>query len=72
MSDIDGFREMQTAGRGSMPEVRTGSVPPRVASLNHGYHWSVYLVIASASLLVAGLASDPKVAEMVRSLLALR
>ncbi len=72
MNDMNGFSGMQTAGRSPVPEVRTGSVPPRVASLNHGYHWSVYLVFASACLLVAGLASDPKVAEMVRSLLALR
>lgn len=32
----------------------------------HRHHWSVYLVFASFSLLVAGLASDPRFQQMVR------
>lgn len=38
----------------------------------HKHHWSIYLVFASMCLLVAGLASDPRTVETVRSLLALR
>ena len=38
----------------------------------HKHHWSIYLVFASMCLLIAGLASDPRMVETVRSLLALR
>lgn len=72
MSEMNGFTVAPAEGQSQMPGVKAGSIPPQVVPLHHGHHWSIYLVFASACLLVAGLASDPKVAEMVRSLLALR
>lgn len=72
MNEMNGLGTAQVSGRTSMSESRAGLAPPQLAPLHHGHHWSIYLVFASACLLVAGLASDPKVAEMVRSILALR
>jgi hypothetical protein len=57
--------EMVTAQDPVRPGLQAGPV-------QHAHHWSIYLVLASACLLVAGLASDPKLVETVRSLLALR
>ncbi len=71
---------MQTTNQSAMivtqATVQPGMIPVRpgtqVGPVRHKHHWSIYLVFASACLLVAGLASDPKLVETVRSLLALR
>ncbi len=54
--------------------IPVGSVRPPVAAapVQEKHHWSIYLVVASGCLLIAGLASDPNVVETVRSILALR
>jgi len=47
-------------------------VAVHVGPVGHKHHWSIYLVSPSMCLLIAGLASDPRMVETVRSLLALR
>ncbi len=72
MNETGNFSAAHAAGRSPMHGSRMEVAQPRVTPECHSEHWSIYLVFASVCLLVVGLASDPKVAEMVRSLLALR
>lgn len=72
MNETHSFTVAHAADGTPVHGVKPGAVPTRVAPVNHSHHWSIYVVFASACLVVVGLASDPKVAEMVRSLLALR
>ncbi|MCX7817831.1 MAG: hypothetical protein N2652_01225 [Kiritimatiellae bacterium] len=47
-------------------EALTAARGPVVVPAARRHHWSVYLIFASFSLLVAGLASDPRFHQIVR------
>ncbi len=61
---------------GELVDLRAPSVQMRELAMSqprrspgavaHQHHWSVYLVFASFSLLVAGLASDPRFLQFIR------